>query len=423
MPMIEENHLAPPRRLQVMGNINYRLIFLGSSISRLGDGLTPVAFALGAYSIARSASGITEVLLSLWLVRFLMVPVAGRVPNRIGAAQTIVVADGIRIVAQAGLGFVLISPIQPSMVPLCISAGFYGLGASLFPPAQSRLFRDVVQASELQSVNALTSIVGNLANLIGPGAAGLLWALTSFSTILFIDSASFVVNILCVSALIARVKSLRVRQPEEARGRPARLPDHFAAAVRQTKEFPWFRRGILLWFTISFSIGLVSVAGPVTAINRLGGTTSWSVLATAMAVGGLLGSVGVVASTRAWPWCRLAGIVAAAVMLQLVLLALSSFIDLILVAVIFVISSMSIAIAGVVWDTKVQREVPEDLVSPFVSLESFSDSVGIPVGIVTGGLFASHYGLTLSIVAVAVIAAGLVASVLPSNYRQPLEVV
>jgi len=390
----------------------FRLIFIGSSVSKVGDGLIPVAFSLTAYHISGSASGITAVLISLWLSRFLTVPIGGRVADALDRLTVAIFGDALRIIAQGGLALTIAFLPGLNIWHLCASASLYGIGTGFYIPAQIGLVPSLVPHARLRDANSMLSIATDVTLLAGPALSGLAMAKLGFQWILVIDCISFVVNGVCLGLLMLTRRTWR-RAPDPtqqiAHNIASEVPASFLASLRLLRSFPWFSQGLMFWFVLSFGIGVVAVAGPVISVRSLGGVLGWALLSTCLAVGSLLGSLVVASARRSIPW-RIAVIVAAiAFSAQLLALLLGGTLILPVIGIAFVAGSGAVAIGGIIWTTEYQHAIPESVLSRLGSVESFVNSVGIPVGMVAASTFAGHLEIFLSTIIAAVLSVGLLA--------------
>ncbi|MDQ2707608.1 MAG: MFS transporter [Actinomycetota bacterium] len=390
----------------------FRVFFAGSAISSLGDGLLPVAFALAAYSASGSGSGITLVLLSLWVTRFLTVPVGGRLADRYSRLKIILAADLIRLVAQGGLAAAISVSGRTELWQLCASAALYGIGTGLYVPAQIGLVPRFAPSGRLRDANSMFSIVADVTSLAGPVFAGLVMTSLGFRWILWLDCLTFGANLTAVVWLLARNGRDAAPDLPDSCPTPGPSSSHdmrFIEGLRLIRSFSWFQYGVLLWFVISAGIGVVAVAGPITAVSKLGGTYAWVVLSTCLALGSLLGSLVIASLSRDIPWRIAAVAVAVGFCAQLLALACADRLSIVAVSVAFMCGSGVIALCGVVWCTHYQSEIPDRYLARMGSIESFLNSVGVPIGMAVGGAVSSHLGVVLAGVAVLVVMAGVAA--------------
>ncbi|MBX9427640.1 MULTISPECIES: MFS transporter [Streptomyces] len=380
----------------------FATFFTGHVVSKLGDAPVPVAFALAAYQIAHSAAALTWVLLSLWGARFFLVATGGRLADRHNRVKVMIGADLLRLFAQGALAVVVVSPLPTQSWHLCLSAALYGAGTALYNPAQIGLTPELVAEDRLQRANGLLNLVADIGFLMGPVLAGVLMSTVGFSWILWLDVASFTVNLVCLLRLARLHIPLRRTAPAapstDATDTDTTVPgaadidDHrFRAGFAVMARYPWFSFGMALWFVVSLGIGLTAVAGPVIAVESLGGAGAWSLLATCLAIGSLLGSLAVMSTTKQHPWKAASVVVTLGAVLQFLALTLRDELPTAVLGAGFALCALTTAACGIVWDTAYQSEIPERYLSRLGSVDNFVNAAGIPAGMLIGGLFADHY--------------------------------
>ncbi|MFJ9829506.1 MFS transporter [Streptomyces sp. NPDC101160] len=378
----------------------FATFFTGHVVSKLGDAAVPVAFALAAYQVSHSAAGLTWVLLSLWAARFFLVATGGRLADRFNRVKVMIGADLLRLTAQGALAVVAVSPLPLHSWHLCVSAALYGAGTALYNPAQIGLTPELVAEDRLQRANGLLSLVADVSFLLGPVLAGVLMSTLGFSWVLWLDVVSFVVNLVCLTRLARlHVPARRATMTTDiaAGAAAASGPDdtdtRFRAGFAIMARYPWFSFGMALWFVVSLGIGLTAVAGPVIAVESLGGAGAWSILATCLAVGSLLGSIAVMSTAKQHPWKAAAVVVTLGAVVQFTALTLRQELPTAVLGASFALCALTTAACGIVWDTTYQSEIPERYLSRLGSVDNFVNAAGVPVGMLLGGLFADHYDI------------------------------
>ncbi|MFE2340215.1 MFS transporter [Streptomyces sp. NPDC059431] len=403
----------------------FATFFAGNVVSKTGDAAVPVAFALAAYQVSGSAAGITWVLLSLWGARFCMVATGGRIADRYDRIKVMMGADVLRIVAQGALALLFAGLLPVQSWHLCLSAALYGVGTALYNPAQIGLTPELVPEDRLQDANGLLSLVADVAFLLGPVLAGVLMGTVGFAWVLWLDVASFAVNLallLRLSRIHTPARRTRAAAPDEgtegAAAEEAAEDTRFRAGFAVMAKYPWFGFGMALWFVISLGIGLTAVAGPVIAVESLGGTGAWSVLATCLALGSLLGSLTVISASKQHPWKAAAVVVTVGAVLQFTTLTLRDHLPTAVIAASFAVCALTTAACGIVWDTAYQSEIPERYLSRVGSVDNFVNAVGVPVGMLLGGLFGAHYDAVFLVISVLLVLLALPAARLAGRGRK-----
>lgn len=393
----------------------FRGICIGSACSALTDGIIPVAFAV--YSVQRfgGSGALSVVLVSLWAGRFLCIPLAGSVASRYDGFTVMIVADLARIGAQAGLALFLVMA-GDSLAVMAVSAAGYGVATAFYGPAAATTLPEVVPARQLRTANAILAVILDISVLLGPATAVILLGAVGFIWILVLDSATFGLNILAL--VYAR------RAWTENPGAPVgEKPDGTSADSGSVREIiarePWLGWSVGLWFTVSFVIGMVAVAGPTLTVGADGGAGLGAALTTGMAVASLAGSLSLIAGLRGFGW-RLAA-VAVAVAVACEAGAVAGYSDRTVLGPIAlfagcVTAGFAVSTAGTIWQALVQERLPTAALARFTSVEGFVTAVGVPVGMTATGLAFDAVGIEC-VAAVAV--AALLAFAFPVGRLTP----
>ncbi|MGW0181344.1 MFS transporter [Nocardia sp. NPDC003345] len=410
----------------------FRGLGFGAVCSAVTDGMIPVAFAVYSVHAFGSAAVLTSVLLALWAGRLACTPLAGIAAARYDRFAVMIAAEAARIAAQGGLALVLLSADHDPPGALIASAALFGAATAFYGPALHTVLPRIVPTRDLRTANALLAAVADIGLLGGPALAVVLLGTVGFVWILVLDTVTFGLNL---AALVYARRRAPVIAPDARREpgttgpgeAPAALPSGVPRSTAVPGAVPapsgnslratlararWLGWSVLLWFVVSFAIGLVAVAGPVLAVER-GGGGLWAVVATGMAVAGLAGSAAVVASPRRIGW-RFA-MVAMSVVVVVELAVLTGYAHGVVGAVPLCAGIMAagfaIAVTGIVWQSLIQAMLPTAALGRFSSLEGFADASGVPAGMVVGGLALSTAGIEVvaGAVAVALVAATVAA--------------
>jgi MFS family permease len=378
---------------------NFRLYFSGQTASEVGSGMAPVAitFAVLAHGSASdlglvAAAGLVPVVVLLL--------VGGVVSDRLSRRIVMLSSDVVRTVAQVGLGaWILLG--HPPLWGFMALAAIVGAAQAFFAPATLGLVPEVVSADRLQQANALTGISQSAAQVIGPTLAGVIVAVSSPGWAVLIDGMTYAVSVVTLWLLaIAWV--------------PRTSTDSFLAQLRQGWTEFWARTW--LWvIVVEFSLvnvlifAPIFVLGPVIAKQSLGGATAWGVILGAQALGAVLGGLMMLrwrptrpmlvatVVTLAWAWPMLALAFVASVWV----IALGA-----------LVAGVGLAIFGTLWNTTLQREVPEELLSRVSAYDWFGSLAFLPIGLALVGPIEQAIGVRTTIVGATIAFVGLVAATL-----------
>ncbi|WP_040838640.1 MFS transporter [Nocardia brevicatena] len=361
----------------------FRGICIGSACSALTDGIIPVAFAV--YSVQRfgGSGALSVVLVSLWVGRFLCVPLAGTVASRYDRFAVMILADLARIGAQAGLAlFLVVAGDSPAMA---VSAAGYGVATAFYGPASAATLPEIVSAEQLRPANAILAVILDISVLIGPAAAVILFEALGFFWILLLDSATFGLNILA----LVYARRARMCNPGAPAGKnPDKTSDDFGSFRAIVGREPWLGWSVGLWFTVSFVIGMVAVAGPTLTVGANGGAGLWAMLTTGTAVASLAGSLSLVAALRRFGWRLAAVAMTGAVACEAGAVAGYSDRTVLGPIALFagcVMAGFAISAAGIVWQALLQARLSTSDLARFGSVEGFVNAVGVPIGMTATG--------------------------------------
>ena len=205
--------------------------------------------------------------------------------------------------------------------------------------------------------------------------------------------------------------------PVAAREPAARRPFlvEFGEGARAAWSQGWLRVGLALTAVAILGMGAFLVLGPVISKSELGGATSWGLILTAGAIGGLAGGV---IALRLRPQRPLVGTFAAWSLAALPAIALVPPLPTVLVAVAYGIYQAGIAFGNNMFETTLQREVPHDLLS---RVDSFTWLVALsllPVGQALAGPLSDAVGTdTVLVGAAALIVVSCAAGIATPSVR------
>jgi MFS family permease len=369
-----------PRSLQVLRERNYRLFFLGQTVSLLGDGMVNVALAFAVLDLTGSASALGLVLAARMvpLVGFLLA--GGVMADRLPRRTVMIAADLVRVASQGAIAALLIAGVAEVWQLAALSA-VTGSATAFFNPASTGLMPAVVSPERLQQANALRGLAMAAGQIAGPALAGVLVAGAGAGWALAVDAATFAVSV----AFLAR---LRVPAMERLVVRSV------LADLRE--GWDTFRSLSWLWtFVAAATIGnfvtaASGVLGPLVAKESLGGATAWALIVSAVGVGSLAGGVLAlhVQPRRPMLMATLPLYLFAA---PLAMLALE--LPAVYIAGVSLLSGAGLMISNTVWETTLQRHVPAEALSRVSSYDWFGSLAFQPLGFAIWGPVAELNGV------------------------------
>jgi Na+/melibiose symporter-like transporter len=406
----------------------FRWFFSGQTTSALGDGFVPVVFAFAALEVSKSGAVLTAVLLALWLTNITLLPAASTFTERHNKVAVLIGSDIVRLLAQALVAVVFLVGIQQSW-HLILSAAIYGAASAFFDPACFALLPRLVDKDKLQPANGCMNIANNIGGIAGPALGALLVTVGGVGFALLVDCATFLVSVatlIVVARILQRTKISDAMNAGNGEGDDEgddTVGDEnirFTDALRLVARMPAVFGVLILFCLVQFTSGAVAVIGPVIAKDYLGGIGSWSILATAIAAGGLVGGV---LATRV---CvrnpiRLT-ILAFGTLAPLELAALGVPAPVLWLAPIFAITTAVTELAGTAFESWVQGNVPETYLARVGAVETGMLGAMTPLGIAVAVPASTLFGagpMLMGFAVVITIAAAMIGIDARRRLREP----
>jgi MFS family permease len=389
---------------------NFTLLWLGATISMIGDWMLFIGLPVYIYSLTGStlATGITFMIEIVPNV--LLSSVAGVFVDRWNRKRVMVAADLLR--ALAVLLLLAVGSTQQVWLAY-IAALIMSIASQFANPAESALIPQLVDEAHLVAANSLNSLSVNLTRLIGPTVGGALIAVLGFNSVVLIDSASFLLSGLLISLI-----AVRSSQPSA----PAAAETQAASWISVWREW-WsglqFVRQDRTIVAIFLIIGAVMPAEGILRVEFVsfikqlgGGAWEYGLIASAQAIGGLIASLAITRVGRAVPAYRLVGM--SGVINGLLLLAIFNFRSLPIALVLFVLAGFPVVGFFVSLTTLLQTNVPDQyrgrVFGAFGTTIALMTLLGMGIASALGDLLGTS--LMLNIVASLNVLAGLLAFLL-----------
>lgn len=360
----------------------FRWFFAGQAMSMLGNGFVPVVFAFAALDVSGSGAVLTAVLLALWLTRITAMPAAATFTERHSKVAVMMGSDIVRMLAQVMVAAVFLLGIERPW-HLVVSAAIYGAASAYFDPASFALLPRLVAKEQLQPANAFLNIATNVGGIAGPALGAVLVTFGGVGFALLVDAATFVVSVATLAIVAATTNrsagtaAADMDSDEDAGDEDEKV--RFFDALRLVATMPSVLGVLILFCLVQFTAGAIAVIGPVIAKDALGGIGSWSVVATAIAAGGLLG--GVLATRIVVKNPIRFTLLAFGILTPLELAAFGLPAPVVWLAAIFVATTAITELAGTAFESWVQGNVPDTHLARVGAVETGMLSAMNPLGI------------------------------------------
>jgi len=396
-----------PRQSAVLRDRSVLALLSARSFSLIGNAMAPVALAFAVLRMpGGSATALGLVLTARMAAQVLFVLFGGVLADRLPRNKVMLSADIAAGVTQTAVG-VLVITHAANVGILALLAVANGAAAALFEPASRSLMPKLVTGDALQSANALLQLSIRGGTILGAALAGVLVALVGPGPTIVADAGTFFVS----ATLLAGIRAVRANT--ETGGGP-RLVAQLHAGWREFTARRWVLAMVAqLAFVNVCLAGSFYVLGPTVANAHLGGAPAWAAILTVQAIGFVAGSTVAIKLRPGRP------VLVAALMMSgfaLPLFFLASYGPLAAIIGAAFAAAICIDIYEVLFDTTLQRHVPEEALSRVVSYESMASFAFVPFGLAIAGPISAAIGVrqTLLGAAVLIVLAGPVILMVPS---------
>ncbi len=157
--------------LRALRGRDFRLLWIGQSVSLIGDGIYLVAIAWLVYDISNEPGALALVGLAWTLPQVGVLLLAGVLSDRFERRRLLVVADLIRFAAIGSIAALSLAGVV-ELWHVVVLVVFYGVGQALFQPAFAAIVPDVVPRDQLLQANALRELMEPLGMRFGGPALG-----------------------------------------------------------------------------------------------------------------------------------------------------------------------------------------------------------------------------------------------------------
>ncbi|WP_371097969.1 MFS transporter [Streptomyces sanglieri] len=383
----------------------FRLLFIGRTLSLVGDAVIPTALSLAVYLATGSTGALALVLGCAMVPKLLLLPLGGVVGDRFNARTVALTTDLVRCATQLFVGAELLGG-SPALWQIALAEAVGGAAGAFAMPTASPLIRGTVAESGLLRANSLMAVVNSATRLGGPALAGLLILTAGPGWAFVLDGATFAVS----AALLSAVEVRHVPIPRRS------LLTDLKEGWGEVRSRDWYWTSLIGHATWNGAAAVLMTVGPALFLRELGGKGVWVALLQTGAVGLLLGSL---LAGRARPRrpILVANLGLATYALPLGLLAAHAPVALTIAA--YGVAQAGLGFLGPVWDSSVQSAVPAHALARVTSYDWLLSLGAMPLGYALAPLAASAWGaeVPLAIAAATVGAACLGTAAVPGVRR------
>lgn len=378
-------------RFGVLREPNYRRLFIGRTVSLVGDGIAPVAIAFAVLDLTGSATDLGLVLAAHSLMVIALILVGGVFADRISPRLSMLRADVVRAVV-TGLMAALVIAGSAETWQLLVLYAIEGGATAFFNPASNAIVPSIVSPARLQEATALLNLSRWGGRAVGPALAGILLALGTPGWALAVDAATF-----AVSAYFL----LRLQAPGARLDAKPAFGSELREGWREFISRTWLWVAVLgAAFSNAVFFPAFQVLGPTVAKETLGGSSAWALIAAAFGTGALLGGLlALYVRPRRPLLVGEAGLMLFAT--PVALLAIPSTAALIALAALA--GGTAISLGEVLYETTAAQHIPQESLSRVSAYDWFGSLALEPLGLALIGPLAAGIGISTTLWAAAAV--------------------
>ncbi|HLB84520.1 MAG TPA: MFS transporter, partial [Steroidobacteraceae bacterium] len=338
-------------RLGALAEREFRLLFLGRTVSFLGGSFGIIALAFAVLDLTGSKADLGYVLAARTVPMVAFLLVGGIWADRLPRHHVMVVSNVLSGASQAAVAVLLFSG-HARVWQLAALAAVNGTSSAFFFPASSGIVPQTVPERLLQQANALLRLGLNGSAILGGAVAGFVVYATSPATGVAVDAVTF----FAAAALLAGM-----RLPRSLHMESSNFVTDLKLGWREFTGRAWLWAIVLQFgFVNAVQQGTEGVLGPAVSNEHYHGAAGWGLIGAAQAVG-LVG--GGVLMLRLRPRRMLLVATLGFLLSAPLLFGLAIPLPLIAVLLLGVLAGIGTETFGVLWDTTMQQEIPADKLS------------------------------------------------------------
>jgi MFS family permease len=394
---------------RVLRHREFRLLWMATSASTLGDGIVFIALALYVTEIG-TPTDVGLVLAAHALPLVLFVLIGGVWADRLERHRVMVATDLVRATLHGLLAVLIFLGDVPIWAIVLIEAGF-GTAEAFFSPAATGLIPQTVPEEDLQQANAAVSVVQNASELVGPALATALVLGLGAGWAFAVDALTFVVSAL----LLARVRPRS--RGERAERQPLRAELAIGWRELRSRQWAWV---VIAATSLALLLALAPFVtlGPTVADEEYGSAGTYGAIMVALGGGTVIGSLVGLRWRPRYP-IRFAMAWGTTWPPAIATFALGP--PLWVVVPLFVLVGFGFAMFDVSWDTALQERIPPYALSRVSSFDWMGSLALLPLGYILAGPLAEAFGAVEVLIVGGLLAfvVQLAALVTPGVWRLP----
>jgi MFS family permease len=341
--------------------------------------MATVALAFAVLELTGSKTDLGLILAARTVPMVVFLLVGGVWADRLPRHHVMVASNAVSGAAQGVLAFLLLSG-RAEIWQLAMLAAVNGFSSAFFFPASQGIVPQTVPADVRQEANALLRLGLNATSISGAAVGGLLVAATSPGFAIALDAGSY---------FAAAAVLTPMRLPAGLRLAGSSFVAELRDGWREFSSRTWLWVIVLQFGIFNAIQQSENVLGPVVAQDEYGGAAGWGLITACLSLGFVLGGV---LMLRLQPKRMLLAATLGVLCATPLLAALAVPLPLVFVCAVALVAGVGIETFGVLWETSLQQEVPQEALSRVSSYDALGSFVLIPIGLAVVGPVADVLG-------------------------------
>jgi MFS family permease len=278
------------KTFQSLRHRNFRLFFIGQSISNSGNWLTSIALTLLVLRLTGSGVAVGWLAACQYGPIMLLSPWGGAIADRSDKHRLLFVTQALEMAQSIALAVLAFRP-NPSLFAMYGLAAAGGIVLALDNPLRRSFVTEMVSPDDRQNAVVLYSMIVNLSRVFGPALAGVLVTTLGYGWCFTVDAVTYVAVIACLAMM----------RPDELRRVPPRprQPGEVREGLRYLRSVP----ALSITYAMLAAIGLFAYNFPVTlplfvTHGLHGSDAEFTILYSILSVGSLVSALWVARRAR-----------------------------------------------------------------------------------------------------------------------------
>ena len=377
-----------PHPLRLRG---FRLLFIGRSLSTIGDAVVPAALSIAIVQATGSAAALATVLACALVPRLVLLPLGGVLADRLDVRRIAIAADLTRALTQAFMATTLIAGTI-NLLHIGIAAAIGGVASACALPTINPLVAGTVDGPGRQRANSLMATSRSTAMLFGPALAGLLILTVGAGWVFLLDASVFAIS----AGLLMMIRV--AREPLPRRSLRADLVEGWSEMVARD----WYWTSLIAHAVWNLAAATLLTLGPVIVIRALGSEATWIAVLQGGGIGLLVGSL-LAGRVRLRRPVLVANLGLASYALPLTLLAVVAPAPLLVIS--YGIAMIALGFLNPVWETAVQHAIPGPVLARVTAYDWLVSLAAQPLGYAIAPVAAAAWSPTMPLLIAAVLVA------------------